>query len=113
MRISELIIRFIDWFYRKPVAAILPRQTFRYIVCGGANVVFSWVCYFLVYNFVLDKEQLDLGFVVVSAYVTTLLLIFPFTFFTGFWLNRYVHSATRRCRPGRSCSVTCCRSAAR
>ena len=55
MRISELIIRLIDWFYRKPVAAILPRQTFRYIVCGGANVVFSWVCYFLVYNFVLDK----------------------------------------------------------
>ena len=74
MRISELIIRFIDWFYRKPVAAILPRQTFRYIVCGGANVVFSWVCYFLVYNFVL----------------ATMLLIFPFTFFTGFWLNRYV-----------------------
>ena len=90
MRISELIIRLIDWFYRKPVAAILPRQTFRYIVCGGANVVFSWVCYFLVYNFVLDKEQLDLGFVVVSAYVATMLLIFPFTFFTGFWLNRYV-----------------------
>ena len=57
MRISELIIRFIDWFYRKPVAAILPRQTFRYVVCGGANVAFSWVCYFLVYNFVLDKEQ--------------------------------------------------------
>lgn len=54
MRISELIIRLIDWFYRKPVAAILPRQTFRYIVCGGANVVFSWVCYFLVYNFVLE-----------------------------------------------------------
>ena len=90
MRISELIIRLIDWFYRKPVAAILPRQTFRYIVCGGANVVFSWVCYFLVYNFVLDKEQLDLGFVVVSAYVATMLLIFPFTFFTGFWLNRYL-----------------------
>lgn len=77
MRISELIIRFIDWFYRKPVAAILPRQTFRYVVCGGANVAFSWVCYFLVYNFVLDKEQLDLGFVVVSAYVATMLLIFP------------------------------------
>jgi len=90
MRISELIIRLIDWFYRKPVAAILPRQTFRYIVCGGANVVFSWVCYFLVYNFVLDKEQLDLGFVVVSAYVATMLLIFPFTFFTGFWLNRHI-----------------------
>ena len=39
MRISELIIRLIDWFYRKPVAAILPRQTFRYIVCGGERGV--------------------------------------------------------------------------
>ena len=44
MRISELIIRFIDWFYRKPVAAILPRQTLRYIVGGGAQLVFRWVC---------------------------------------------------------------------
>ena len=57
MRISELIIRLIDWFYRKPVAAILPRQTFRYIVCGGANVVFSWVCYFLVYNFEIGRAS--------------------------------------------------------
>jgi len=37
MRISELIIRLIDWFYRKPVAAILPRPTLRYIVRGGAG----------------------------------------------------------------------------
>lgn len=90
MRFSELIIRFVDWFYVGPVAALLPRQTFRYIVCGGANVVLSWVCYFLVYNFVLDKELLDLGFVVISPYVATMLIIFPLTFFTGFWLNRYV-----------------------
>ena len=46
MRLSELIIRFIDWFYRRPVSALLPRQTFRYAVCGGANVVFGWGCYF-------------------------------------------------------------------
>lgn len=45
MRLSELIIRFIDWFYRRPVSALLPRQTFRYAVCGGANVVFGWGCY--------------------------------------------------------------------
>lgn len=90
MRFSELIIHFIDRFYVKPVAALLPRQTFRYVVCGGANVVFSWVCYFLVYNFVLDKELLDLGIVVVSPHIATMLAIFPVTFFTGFWLNRYV-----------------------
>ena len=69
MRLSELIIRFIDWFYRRPVSALLPRQTFRYAVCGGANVVFGWGCYFLLYNFVLDKELLDLGFIAVSPHV--------------------------------------------
>jgi predicted NBD/HSP70 family sugar kinase/putative flippase GtrA len=90
MRLSELIIRFIDWFYRRPVSALLPRQTFRYAVCGGANVVFGWGCYFLLYNFVLDKELLDLGFIAVSPHVAAMLIVFPLTFFTGFWLNRHV-----------------------
>lgn len=90
MPLSEVIIRFVDWFYIRPVAAILPRQTFRYVVCGGANVVFSWVCYFLGYNFVFDKQLLDLGFVVISPHIATMLAVFPLTFFTGFWLNRYV-----------------------
>lgn len=90
MRLSELIIRFIDWFYHRPVSALLPRQTFRYAVCGGANVVFGWGCYFLLYNFVLDKELLDLGFIAVSPHVAAMLIVFPLTFFTGFWLNRHV-----------------------
>lgn len=71
----ELIIRFIDWFYRRPVSALLPRQTFRYAVCGGANVVFGWGCYFLLYNFVLDR-LLDLGFIAVSPHVAAMLIVF-------------------------------------
>ena len=34
MALAELIIRAIDWFYIRPVAAVLPRQVFRYAVCG-------------------------------------------------------------------------------
>lgn len=90
MRISELIIKSIDWLYIRPVQAILPRQVFRYAVCGGANVVFGWVCYFLIYNFVVDKELLDLGLVVISPHVAAMLITFPLTFFAGFWLNRNV-----------------------
>lgn len=90
MRLSELIIRAIDWFYLRPVAAVLPRQTFRYAVCGGANVVFSWICYFAVYHYLLRESLVDLGFVAVSAHVAAMLLVFPVTFFTGFWLNRHV-----------------------
>ena len=53
-------------------------------------MVFGWACYFLLYNFVLDKELLDLGFVAVSPHVAAMLIVFPLTFFTGFWLNRHV-----------------------
>lgn len=90
MRVSELIIKVIDWFYIRPVAAFVPQQVFRYAVCGGVNVLFGWVCYFLIYNFGLDKELLDLGLVVVSPHVAAMLFTFPLTFFAGFWLNRNV-----------------------
>lgn len=90
MRLAELITRVIDWFYIAPVVSFVPRQTFRYVVCGGANVVFSWLCYFIAYNFLIDKELVDLGFVAISAPVASMLLIFPLIFFTGFWLNAHV-----------------------
>lgn len=90
MRLSELIIRSIDWFYRWPVSSILPRQTFRYAACGGANIVFGWGCYYLIYNYLLDQKMVDLGFIVISPYVAAMLIVFPLTFFVGFWLNRNV-----------------------
>ena len=39
MALAELIIRAIDWFYIRPVAAVLPRQVFRYVVCGGVTYI--------------------------------------------------------------------------
>ena len=90
MSLSESIVGFVDRLYIRPVAAVLPRQMFRYAVCGGANLAFSWVCYFTVYNFLLHKRLIDLGFIVVSSHIATMLLIFPVTFLAGFWLNRQV-----------------------
>ena len=34
--------------------------------------------------------MIDLGFVYMSAPIASLFLVFPITFFTGFWLNRNV-----------------------
>ena len=91
MALAELIIRVIDWFYIRPVAAVLPRQVFRYVVCGGVTyILFDPVCYFLFYNFIVAHRYVDLGFVVVSPHIAAMILVFPFTFFVGFWLNRYV-----------------------
>lgn len=90
MNLSSWIIRVIDLFYFPPVSSILPRQVFRYAVCGGANVLFGWGCYFLIYNYLIDKQLLDLGLVVLSPHVAAMLLTFPIAFFLGFWLNRQV-----------------------
>ena len=63
MALAELIIRAIDWFYIRPVAAVLPRQVFRYVVCGGVTyILFDPVCYFLFYNFIVAHRYVDLGF---------------------------------------------------
>ncbi len=63
---------------------------FRYGVCGAGNMVLDWVLYFLVYNFILRHEMLNLGFVTLSSHIASLCIVFPITLLTGFWLNKYV-----------------------
>ena len=90
MSIINSLTRFIDLFYILPFRKIMPLQTFRYGVCGGANLVLDWVLYFVLYNFILNEQILDLGFVAISAHIAAFVIEFPITFFTGFWLNRNI-----------------------
>ena len=46
--------------------------------------------YFLVYHFVVQKEDLDLGLLVLSPHIAALFIVFPITFFTGFLLNKFI-----------------------
>jgi len=52
--------------------------------------VLDLVWYFVIYHFVVAERYIDLGFVVMSPHVASLIVVFPITFFTGFWLNRNV-----------------------
>lgn len=90
MSLSEIITRAVDLFYIKPIRAVVPQQLFRYGFCGVTNMVLDSVWYFLIYQFVVCKRFIDLGFVTVSPHIASLILVFPITFFTGFWLNRHV-----------------------
>lgn len=90
MRVAEAIGRFIDFFYFKPFQKIFSREIFRYAACGGTNMVLDLVWYFVIYHFVVAERYIDLGFVVMSPHVASLIVVFPITFFTGFWLNRNV-----------------------
>ena len=90
MQLARVISRIIDSLYIKPVAAIIPQQLWRYGVCGVTNMVLDSVWYFVIYHFIVCKQFIDLGFVVVSPHIASLIVVFPITFFTGFWLNRNV-----------------------
>lgn len=73
-----------------PVRAVIPLQTFRYAICGGVNLGLNWVLYAVLYNFILDKEIVRLGFVAISPYIAAFLVVFPITFVTGFWLQKHI-----------------------
>ncbi len=87
--IHSLIISVLDWFY-KPFKSYLPRQTFNYAACGGANTAFDILLYILTYNFVLGKQIVHLGFVAISAHIAAFVFVFPVTFTSGFLLSKYI-----------------------
>ena len=68
----------------------IPVELYRYGVCGGANIVFDWVLYFLVYNIIFKDKLFDLGVVVLSPHIATLAVTFPIVTFSGFLLQKYV-----------------------
>lgn len=88
-KIGIFLQKIIDFFY-PPFRPYVSPQVFRYTVCGGANVAFDWVLFFLLINFVFQKQVLHLGFIALSAHTATLAVTFPVTTLTGFLLQKYV-----------------------
>ncbi|MFT7032148.1 MAG: putative flippase GtrA [Cyclobacteriaceae bacterium] len=87
--IQSFLISIIDRFYFifRP---FMPLKIYRYAACGGSNLVLDSVLYFVLYNFVLAKKNLDLGIVVLSPHIAALFIVFPITSITGFLLNKYI-----------------------
>lgn len=101
MTLSYVLIRLIDLLYVRPLRRIVPPQTFRYAACGGLNMGLDLTLYFILYNFVLDKQIVHIGsLVAISPYIAAFLIVFPITFVTGFWMNRRIafHSSPLRGR---------------
>lgn len=87
----------IDFFY-PPFRRYMSLQFFRYGVTGALNLLFDWVLYFAIYNFVLEHEMLRLGFVTLSSHIATFVIKFPIVLVSGFLLQKYVtfsHSELR------------------
>ena len=76
----------------------MSKQLFRYAACGGGNMVLDWVLYFLIYNFVIGHDLVNIQFTIsnlqfaqaITPHIATLCIVFPITLLTGFWLQKYV-----------------------
>ena len=96
-RLAQIITKIIDFFY-PPFRRIMSEQLFRYAACGGGNLVLDWVLYFLVYNFVIGHEIVNLQFTILNSqftqaitpHIATLCIVFPITLLTGFWLQKNI-----------------------
>lgn len=98
---AEQITKAIDLFYIKPLRRIIPQQVFRYLACGGTTAVLDAVWYYIIYHYIVCEEYINISRVVVSPHIAALCIVFPITFFTGFWLNRNVafHATRTATRP--------------
>jgi putative flippase GtrA len=90
---GTLIRRLLDLIY--PLfARFFDKQTYYYAACGGANLVSSWVFFFLFYQYLFEKRIFNIAFIgntyVVSAYTLSSMLCFVIAFTLGFVLNKYV-----------------------
>lgn len=88
--IQQLLIRLVDWLYIAPLKRLVSRDIFAYGLCGGANMALDTLWYFVIYHYIVAERFIDQGVVVVSPHIASLIVVFPITFFTGFWLNRNV-----------------------
>ncbi|MDO9153638.1 MAG: GtrA family protein [Paludibacter sp.] len=87
--IGAWIIVIVDFFY-PPFKKYFTLQFFRYGVTGVGNLLFDWILYFVIFNFILQKQMLVLGFVTLSSHIATLAIKFPITLSSGFLLQKYV-----------------------
>ena len=96
-RLAQIITKIIDFFY-PPFRRFMSEQLFRYAACGGGNLVLDWILYFLVYNFVIGHDLINLQFTIynlqfsqaITPHIATLCIVFPITLLTGFWLQKFV-----------------------
>jgi putative flippase GtrA len=85
----DLFLPVIDFFY-PPFKGFLNLQTFRYAACGALNTFVGFLSWYVIFKFILDEQNLDLGFYVFKPYSGALFISFFISFPFGFFLMKYV-----------------------
>ncbi len=68
---------------------ILGKQSFRFIISGGMAAGVDVVSYYIIFNFVLDKQDITLFRSIISAPVASLICSFSLGFISSFLTSKY------------------------
>lgn len=86
---GNFLRKVIDFFY--PLfRRYMSLQFFRYGIVGSLNLLFDWVLFFFIYNFLFQHRMIDFGLITLSSHVAALVIKFPILLFSGFLLQKYV-----------------------
>ena len=87
----KIIRKILNLFY--PLASrFFDKTTYYYAACGSANLVLSWILFFIFFQFIFQKKIFYVKFIdySISAYTLSSFLCFIIAFVIGFLLMKYV-----------------------
>jgi putative flippase GtrA len=86
---TSTLTKAIMFFY--PIfSKFMDKRTFLYAACGGGNLVLSWILFFMFYQFLFTKDNLEFSQFTLSAYTASAMLCFIISFSIGFLLMKFV-----------------------
>jgi putative flippase GtrA len=68
----------------------MPRQTFRYAACGGANTVLGFLLYAISFKYFFKARVVQMGFLAFKPHNASLMVAFMINFPVGFILMKYI-----------------------
>jgi putative flippase GtrA len=77
-------------FFYPLFSKFMDKRTFLYAACGGGNLVLSWILFFVFYQFLFTKDNIEFSQFTLSAYTASAMLCFIISFSIGFLLMKNV-----------------------
>lgn len=85
----KVIHSFIEFFYFD-FFKFIPLHTFKYLACGGSAAVLDLAVYFVSYQYIFEKQPVQVGSVMIGAHIAAFLVSFAISFPVGFGLSKYI-----------------------
>jgi putative flippase GtrA len=83
--IREVLLVIRSWFFK-----FIPKQSYLYMACGGLNLAFDMLLFFISYHFIFFAKNFVTPIFTFSPHIAAFLFAFIISTPTGFFMSRYV-----------------------